>query len=157
MFWLRGFGKTWMKDAVAELKVAPLTCHEAAYGDLPDLSKVDFSHDVIFPWNGTASGVKVSDGDWIPDGRQGPNICDATSACFASADVLEKLDVVTFSFQKGLGGEGGHGVIILSPRAVAQVESVRRPGRFPRFSSCTRRGPIPRCSRGRPSTPRRCW
>jgi len=117
------FGKTWMKDAVAELKVEPLTCHEAAYGDLPDLSKVDFSHDVIFPWNGTASGVKVPDGDWIPDDREGLTICDATSACFAMPMPWRKLDVVTFSFQKGLGGEGGHGVIILSPRAVARVES----------------------------------
>ncbi|MGC6520224.1 MAG: phosphoserine transaminase [Candidatus Puniceispirillaceae bacterium] len=117
------FGRTWMKDAVAELKIAPLICHEAAYGDLPDLSKVDFGHDVIFPWNGTASGVKVPDGDWIPDDREGLTICDATSACFAMPMPWHKLDVVTFSFQKGLGGEGGHGVIILSPRAVARVES----------------------------------
>jgi phosphoserine aminotransferase len=117
------FGKTWIKDAVAELKVEPLTCHEADYGDLPDLSKVDFSHDVVFPWNGTASGVKVPDGDWITDDREGLTICDATSACFAMPMPWSKLDVVTFSFQKGLGGEGGHGVIILSPRAVARVES----------------------------------
>ena len=117
------FGKTWVKDAVAELKIEPLTCHEAAYGDLPDLSKVDFAHDVVFPWNGTASGVKVPDGDWIPDDREGLTICDATSACFAMPMPWSKLDVVTFSFQKGLGGEGGHGVIILSPRAVARVES----------------------------------
>jgi len=117
------FGKTWMKDAVAELKLDPLVCHEAAYGDLPDLSKVNFDHDVVFTWNGTASGVKVPDGDWIPDDRAGLTICDATSACFAMPMPWAKLDVVTFSFQKGLGGEGGHGVIILSPRAVARVES----------------------------------
>jgi len=117
------FGKTWMKDAVAELKLDPLVCHEAAYGDLPDLSKVNFDHDVVLTWNGTASGVKVPDGDWIPDDRAGLTICDATSACFAMPMPWSKLDVVTFSFQKGLGGEGGHGVIILSPRAVARVES----------------------------------
>jgi len=117
------FGKTWIKDAVSELKIEPLTCHEAAYGDLPDLSKVDFARDVVFPWNGTASGVKVPDGSWIPDDREGLTICDATSACFAMPMPWSKLDVVTFSFQKGLGGEGGHGVIILSPRAVARVES----------------------------------
>jgi len=117
------FGKTWIKDAVSELKIEPLTCHEAAYGDLPNLSKVDFARDVVFPWNGTASGVKVPDGSWIPDDREGLTICDATSACFAMPMPWSKLDVVTFSFQKGLGGEGGHGVIILSPRAVARVES----------------------------------
>ena len=117
------FGKTWMKDALAELKLDNLTCHEAPYGALPDLSQVNFEHDVVFPWNGTASGVKVPDGDWIPDDRAGLTICDATSACFAMEMPWHKLDVVTFSFQKGLGGEGGHGVLILSPRAVERVNS----------------------------------
>ena len=117
------FGKTWMKDALAELKLDNLTCHEAPYGALPDLSQVNFENDVVFPWNGTASGVKVPDGDWIPDDRAGLTICDATSACFAMEMPWHKLDVVTFSFQKGLGGEGGHGVLILSPRAVERVNS----------------------------------
>ena len=117
------FGKTWMKDALAELKLDGLTCHEAPYGALPDLSQVNFANDVVFPWNGTASGVKVPDGDWIPDDRAGLTICDATSACFAMEMPWHKLDVVTFSFQKGLGGEGGHGVLIMSPRAVERVNS----------------------------------
>ena len=117
------FGKLWVKDAVGELKLDKLVCHEAAYGDLPDLSKVNFEHDVVFTWNGTASGVRVPDGDWIPDDRSGLTICDATSAVFAMEMPWDKLDVVTFSFQKALGGEGGHGVIILSPRAVERVNS----------------------------------
>ena len=117
------FGKLWIKDAVSELKLDRLVSHEAAYGDLPDLSKVNFDHDVVFTWNGTASGVRVPDGDWIPDDRAGLTICDATSAVFAMEMPWDKLDVVTFSFQKALGGEGGHGVIILSPRAVDRVNS----------------------------------
>ena len=95
------FGKTWMKDALAELKLDYLTCHEAPYGALPNLSQVNFEHDVVFPWNGTASGVKVPDDEWIPDDRAGLTICDATSACFAMEMPWHKLDVVTFSFQKG--------------------------------------------------------
>ena len=134
------FGKTWIKDAVAELKIKPLTCHEAAYGELPDLSDVDFGHDVVFPWNGTASGVRVPDGDWIPDNREGLTICDATSACFAMPMPWPKLDVVTFSFQKGLGGEGGHGVIILSPRAVARVESHTPPWPVPKVFKLHKKG-----------------
>ncbi len=117
------FGKLWVKDATGELTLDPLVCHEADYGDLPDLSKVNFDHDVVFTWNGTASGVRVPDGDWIPDDRGGLTICDATSAVFAMEMPWHKLDVVTFSFQKALGGEGGHGVIILSPRAVDRVNS----------------------------------
>ena len=116
------FGKLWVKDAVTELKLDPLVCHEADYGDIPDLSEIDFDHDVVFTWNGTASGVRVPDGDWIPDDRAGLTICDATSAVFAMEMPWHKLDVTTFSFQKALGGEGGHGVIILSPRAVTRVE-----------------------------------
>ena len=124
------FGKLWVKDAVEELKPDTLVCHEADYGDLPDLSKVDFDHDVVFTWNGTASGVRVPDGDWIPDDRGGLTICDATSAVFAMEMPWHKLDVVTFSFQKALGGEGGHGVIILSPRAVERADSFQaRPPR----------------------------
>ena len=117
------FGKLWIKDAASELTLDPLVRHEAEYGDLPDLAKVNFDHDVVFTWNGTASGVRVPDGDWIPHDRAGLTICDATSAVFAMDMPWHKLDVVTFSFQKALGGEGGHGVIILSPRAVERVNS----------------------------------
>ena len=117
------FGNSWVSDAADQLQITPLVRHQADYGDLPDLSKVNFDHDVVFTWNGTASGVRVPHGDWIPDGRAGLTICDATSACFAMYLPWDKLDVITFSFQKSLGGEGGHGVIILSPRAVDRADS----------------------------------
>ena len=134
------FGKTWMKDALVELKLDKLTCHEAPYGALPNLSHVNFEHDVVFPWNGTASGVKVPDGDWIPDDRVGLTICDATSACFAMKMPWHKLDVVTFSFQKGLGGEGGHGVLTLSPRAVERVNSYAPPWPVPKVFKLHKNG-----------------
>ncbi|NCF49943.1 MAG: phosphoserine transaminase [Bacteroidetes bacterium] len=117
------FGKTWVNDAASQLRLDPLNLHQAEYGHLPDLGQVDFDHDVVFTWNGTASGVRVPDGDWIADDRAGLTICDATSACFAMEMPWHKLDVTTFSFQKSLGGEGGHGVIILSPRAVQRANS----------------------------------
>ncbi len=134
------FGKLWIKDAVSELELDNLVCHEAAYGDLPDLSKVSFEHDVVFTWNGTASGVRVPDGDWIPDDRTGLTICDATSAVFAMEMPWEKLDVVTFSFQKALGGEGGHGVIILSPRAVERVNSYQPSWPVPKLFKLHKKG-----------------
>jgi len=134
------FGKLWIKDAVSELDLDNLVCHEAAYGDLPDLSKVNFEHDVVFTWNGTASGVRVPDGDWIPDDRAGLTICDATSAVFAMEMPWDKLDVVTFSFQKALGGEGGHGVIILSPRAVARVNSYQPSWPVPKIFKLHKKG-----------------
>jgi phosphoserine aminotransferase len=134
------FGKLWIKDAVNELDLDNLVCHEAAYGDLPDLSKVNFEHDVVFTWNGTASGVRVPDGDWIPDDRTGLTICDATSAVFAMEMPWEKLDVVTFSFQKALGGEGGHGVIILSPRAVERVNSYQPSWPVPKLFKLHKKG-----------------
>ena len=117
------FGKGWITDAANQLKIEPLVRHEAGYGALPDLSQVNFDHDVVFTWNGTASGVRVPDGNWIADDRAGLTICDATSACFAMHLPWDKLDVTTFSFQKSLGGEGGHGVIILSPRAVERANT----------------------------------
>ena len=138
------FGKLWVKDAVEELKLETLVCHEADYGDLPDLSKVDFDHDVVFTWNGTASGVRVPDGDWIPDDRGGLTICDATSAVFAMEMPWHKLDVVTFSFQKALGGEGGHGVIILSPRAVEHADSFRPDRPVPKVLKLHKKGKLDR-------------
>ncbi|HNK54533.1 MAG TPA: phosphoserine aminotransferase, partial [Ottowia sp.] len=107
------FGAGWVTDVVKQLKLKDVTRHEADYGELPDLGKVNFDHDVVFTWNGTTSGVRVPDGDWIADERAGLTICDATSAVFAMELPWHKLDVVTYSWQKVLGGEGAHGMLIL--------------------------------------------
>ncbi len=115
------FGEGWVTDAVKQLKLEP-KIHRADYGQLPDLSKVDFADDVLFTWNGTTSGVRVPDGEWIPDDREGLTFADATSAVFAYDIPWGKIDVATFSWQKVLGGEGGHGVLILGPRAVQRLE-----------------------------------
>ena len=115
------FGEGWVTDAVKQLKLEPKV-HRADYGQLPDLSKVDFDDDVLFTWNGTTSGVRVPDGEWIPDDRQGLTFADATSAVFAYDIPWDKIDVATFSWQKVLGGEGGHGVLILGPRAIERLE-----------------------------------
>ena len=117
------FGKDWLNDAVNQLKIDSVT-HVAPYGQLPNLGAIDFNNDIVFTWNGTASGVKVPDGGWIPDDRAGLTIADATSACFAMDLPWHKLDVVTFSFQKSLGGEGGHGVLILPVLMVVQKLSI---------------------------------
>ena len=116
------FGEGWVTDAVKQLKLDP-TILRADYGQLPDLSAIDQSHDVLFTWNGTTSGVRVPDGDWIKDDREGLTFNDATSAVFAYDMPWDKLDVTTFSWQKVLGGEGAHGVIILGPRAVERLTS----------------------------------
>ncbi len=117
------FGRIWLKDALEHLKLADLRTFEADWGKLPDLSKADFSRDVIFTWNGTTSGVRVPDAEWIPANRQGLTFCDATSAIFAQDIDLSKIDVLSFSWQKALGGEAAHGMLILSPRAFERLET----------------------------------
>ena len=116
------FGEGWVTDAVKQLKLDP-TVIRADYGQLPDLAQVNFTDDVLFTWNGTTSGVRVPNGDWIPETREGLTFADATSAVFAYDIPWDKIDVATFSWQKVLGGEGGHGVLILGPRAVERLES----------------------------------
>ena len=118
------FGLTWVKDITKQLKLPNVTTHQTStYGEIPDLSKVNFDNDVVFTWNGTTSGACVPDAEWIPNDRKGLSICDATSAVFAMDMDFTKLDVITWSWQKVLGGEGAHGMIALSPRAVERLES----------------------------------
>ena len=117
------FGKDWVLDVVDELKIKDKNVYLAPYGHLPDLNKVDFSRDVIFAWNGTTSGTKVPNGDWIPKNREGLTICDATSAVFAMDIDYTKCDVITWSWQKVLGGEAAHGMIALSPSAVNRLKN----------------------------------
>lgn len=136
------FGSGWVSDVVKELKLADVRKFTADYGKLPDLSAIDFDRDVVFTWNGTTSGVRVANGDFIPTDRQGLTICDATSAAFAQNLDFAKLDVVTFSWQKVLGGEGAHGVIILSPRAVARLESYEPAWPMPKIFRMTKGGKI---------------
>ncbi len=136
------FGSGWVTDVVKQLKLADTRLFEAAYGDLPDLSKVDFDRDVVFTWNGTTSGVRVPNADFIPADRKGLTICDATSAAFAQRLNFDKLDVVTFSWQKVLGGEGAHGMLILSPRAVARLESYKPAWPLPKIFRLTSGGKL---------------
>ena len=136
------FGEGWVTDVVKQLKLKDATIVKAGYGALPDLAKVDFATDVVFTWNGTTSGVRVPNGDWIPADRQGLAICDATSACFSQPIDFAKLDVVTFSWQKALGGEAAHGVLILSPRAVARLTSHTPPWPLPKIFRLTNNGKL---------------
>ena len=135
------FGEGWVTDAVKQLKLDP-TVLRADYGELPDLSAVDWSNDVLFTWNGTTSGVRVPNGDWIADDREGLAFADATSAVFAYDIPWDKIDVATFSWQKVLGGEGGHGVLILGPRAVERLESYTPAWPLPKVFRLTKGGKL---------------
>lgn len=136
------FGSGWVGDVVKQLKLEDTRTLEADYGHLPDLGAVDFSRDVVFTWNGTTSGVRVPNGDWIADDRGGLTICDATSAAFAMDLAWDKLDVVTWSWQKVLGGEAAHGMLALSPRAVARLESYTPPWPMPKIFRLTKGGKL---------------
>ena len=136
------FGEGWVSDVTKELKLPNVTVLRAAYGELPDLAKVDPASDVVFTWNGTTSGVRVPNADWIAADRAGLSICDATSACFAQELDWPKLDVVTFSWQKALGGEAAHGMLILSPRAVERLESYVPPRPLPKIFRLTKGGKL---------------
>ncbi len=136
------FGEGWVADIAKELKLKDARTLKAAYGELPDLSQVNFDNDVVVTWNGTTSGVRVPNADWIPADRKGLTLCDATSAAFAQNLDWPKLDVTTFSWQKALGSEAGHGVIVLSPRAAERLETHKPPWPVPKIFRLTKGGKL---------------
>ena len=136
------FGEGWITDVEKQLKLKDVTVLKVPYGELPDLTKVNSDTDIVFTWNGTTSGVRVPNADWVKADRKGLTICDATSAAFAQALDFKKLDVVTFSWQKALGGEGAHGMLILSPRAVERLESYKPAWPLPKIFRITKGGKI---------------
>src|SRR6202021_2076910 len=136
------FGEGWVSDIVKELKLKDVTKLYAGYGEIPDLSKADPASDIVFTWNGTPSGVRVPDADWIKADREGLTICDATSAAFAQKLDWAKLDVVTFSWQKVLGGEAAHGMLVLSPRAVTRLETHKPAWPLPKIFRLTKGGKL---------------
>jgi phosphoserine aminotransferase len=136
------FGEGWVSDIVKELKLKDVTRLHAPYGEIPDLGKVDAASDIVFTWNGTTSGVRAPNADWISADRAGLTICDATSAAFAQALDWAKLDVVTFSWQKALGGEAAHGMLVLSPRAVERLETYKPPWPLPKVFRITKGGKL---------------
>jgi len=142
VFSWESFGQGWLSDILKQLKLENVNNFGAEYGQLPDLTQANSDHDIVFTWNGTTSGVKVPNDDWIASDRQGLTICDATSAVFAMEIPWEKLDVVTFSWQKALGGEGAHGMLILSPRAVERLESYVPSWPLPKIFRLTKGGKL---------------
>ena len=139
VFAWEAFSGDWLKDITGQLKIADVKAYEAPYGALPDLSKADKSRDIVFAWNGTTSGVRASNADWIASDREGLTICDATSAVFAYDLPWDKLDVITWSWQKVLGGEGAHGMLVLSPRAVARLENYKTERPLPKIFRMTKK------------------
>lgn len=142
IFAWESFGEGWITDITKQLKLSDIQLHTADYGEIPDLSQANADHDIIFTWNGTTSGIRVPDAEWIADDRSGLTFCDATSAVFAMPLAWEKLDVITWSWQKVLGGEAGHGMLALSPRAVARLESWQPDRPLPKIFRLTKSGKL---------------